>query len=122
MNPKSPWLRPIDHPRLALAIYWVCWKSLLLLVALSSPGNGYDTSTAVLFARSHSQSTKSKYNDLVQRALLKQVRWDAVYFTQIAHRGTRFEQEWAFGWGFVRFLKFAGRGTEIMKRVENQLC
>jgi len=119
MKTKSPWLSPIDRPRLTLAIYWVCWKTVLLLVALSSPGNGYDTSTAVLFAQYEQEATQSKYTDLVQHALQKLVRWDAVYFTQVAHRGTRFEQEWAFGWGFTRLLNLGGIGTGIVVEGEN---
>lgn len=118
MNTKSPWLSHIDRPRLTLAIYWACWKTILLLVALSSPGNGYDTSTAVLFAQHDQRSTQSEYIDLMRYALQKLVRWDAVYFTQIAHRGTRFEQEWAFGWGFVRLLGLGGRGREILLLVK----
>ena len=38
------------------------------------------------------------------------VRWDAIYFIQIAHRGVLFEQEWAFGWGFAKLLTLVGRG------------
>jgi len=119
MNTKSLQLDPVGRPRLTLAIYWICWKTVLLLVALSSPGNGYDTSTAVLFAQ---YDQLSSYTHLVQHALQKLVRWDAVYFTQIAHRGTRFEQEWAFGWGFARLLNLGGRGTETVTLVEKQLC
>lgn len=85
---------------------------MLLLVALSSPGNGYDTSTTVLFTPYNEQSS------LLQHALQKLVRWDAVYFTQMAHRGTRFEQEWAFGWGFVRLLNLSGRGTGLIIDIE----
>lgn len=118
MNTKSYWLSPLDRPRLTLAIYWACWKTLLLLVALSSPGNGYDTSTAVLFAQYDERSAQSKHLDLMRHALHKLVRWDAIYFTQMAHRGTRFEQEWAFGWGLVRLLGLGGRGREIVLLVK----
>lgn len=38
------------------------------------------------------------------------MRWDAIYYVQIAHRGIVFEQEWAFGRGFTKVLAFFARG------------
>lgn len=73
-------------------------------IALASPGPGYDTSTTL---------SKCDHGEGAIKAsswLDNFVRWDAIYFTQIAHRGVVFEQEWAFGWGFARLLTLVGRG------------
>jgi phosphatidylinositol glycan class V len=41
----------------------------------------------------------------------KLTRWDAIYFTKIASRDYLYEQDWAFGWGFTRLIKFFASGT-----------
>lgn len=79
-----------------LTIVFVLWKLLLFVVAIASPGDGYDTSTTLL------SPTKP---GLVG----KFVRWDAIYFTRIAQRNYVFEQEWAFGWGYTRLLRIAAK-------------
>lgn len=94
-----------QKPKTALAFSWIVWKSLLLFLALTSPGVGYDTSTDVLFAAHDNRSQPFIYG------LKKLIRWDAVYFSQIARRGYLFEQEWAFGWGFTRVLSLGGNGN-----------
>lgn len=71
---------------LTLTGIFASWKALLLLVAWSAPGDGYDTSTTLL-----------PYSN-------KLVRWDAIYFVQMAQRGHVFEQEWAFGLGISTIL------------------
>jgi phosphatidylinositol glycan class V len=92
--------RPLDHPIRNLSILFVSWKVLLLLIAAFSPGPGYDTSTT-LYHQSHGDGLP-----LVLRYMLnKLTRWDAIYFIKVATRGYQFEQEWAFGWGFTRFIK-----------------
>ena len=88
-------------PKAILFSYFVAWKSLILLIAFLSPGPGYDTSTNLIVPETS--------------AVAKLVRWDAVYFTQIARRHYVFEQEWAFGWGFTRLLAFlASRKASLM--------
>lgn len=74
------------HPLLYLTGLFFAWKLLLLLVAWSAPGDGYDTSASLLPHFS------------------KLVRWDAIYYVQTAHRGHVFEQEWAFGIGLSTTL------------------
>ena len=78
-----------------------------MFLALISPGAGYDTSTEVLFA------SPSERTNLFAYCVKKLVRWDAIYFSQIAHRGQLFEQEWAFGWGFMRMLGLGGKGRNL---------
>ena len=81
---------------LRLSGLFLFWKLLLFAAAIVSPGNGYDTSTALL-----SQAEPGVIGKLV--------RWDAVYYTKTAQRGYVFEQEWAFGWGLTRLLHFTAK-------------
>ena len=78
-------------PRLSLTLIFVCWKSLLFTLAQCSPWPGYDTSTVIL-------------HPLHNGWAMPFIRWDAIYFTQIAQRGYLFEQEWAFSWGLTRLM------------------
>ena len=76
----------LPHPLLSISATFVAWKSLILLIAWLAPGQGYDTSTSLLFGAN------------------RLVRWDAIYFVQKAQRGDVFEQEWAFGKGLSTLL------------------
>ncbi len=102
-----------QKPRVSLVLIFISWKLLLLLLACTSPYPGYDTSTTLLL------STYSRNGDdpnilvtALGRLAGKLTRWDAIYFSQIAHRGAVFEQEWAFGWGYARLLQVINRGRE----------
>ena len=114
MNPKWSLLpSPRDRPFFALTIIFIFWKALLIGIALMSPGPGYDTSASLL-----NHNIEDPYLDLqadgaLSKGLSKFVRWDAIYFTQISLRGYLYEQEWAFGWGFTRLLRFLVQGIEI---------
>lgn len=110
MHKNEKWDKLIRSPKPYLALYWAAWKFILFVLALASPGIGYDTSTDVLLAaRSIHESPYRKF-DPFRYGLQKFVRWDAIYFSQIAQRGHLFEQEWAFGWGFTRLLHWGARG------------
>lgn len=65
----------------SLSALFVAWKVLLFDVAIIAPGRGYDTSTTLL-------PSENKF-----------LRWDAIYYTELARRGHIYEQEWAFGKG-----------------------
>ena len=124
MSKWNPINRPFERPLLTLTLVFILWKSLLLLIALTSPGHGYDTSTHLFVARdkdgnvnSNGETTvQSKGSAFVQwqelphqlpnRFLTNLFRWDAIYFVKIAERGYKFEQEWAFGWGYTRLLSW----------------
>ncbi|KAI9846257.1 MAG: ER membrane glycoprotein subunit of the GPI transamidase complex-like protein [Sclerophora amabilis] len=93
-----------DRPIRALVAFFVLWKSWLLLVTQLSPGPPYDTSTSLLLS-SHDPSPALDRHGLLE----KLTRWDAIYFASIARRDYRFEQEWAFGWGFTRLVKLFSR-------------
>ncbi|EEH20926.2 hypothetical protein PABG_03157 [Paracoccidioides brasiliensis Pb03] len=100
----------LDRPLVILSVLFVLWKLLLLLAIVASPGWGYDTSTTLL---PHAASRNAPDSLLGAGAtvssrrctpLLKLVRWDAIYFVNVAQRGYRYEQEWAFGYGYTKLL------------------
>lgn len=109
-----PWqilLRPLDSPVQALLTIFVAWKCILLLVAFSSPGVGYDTSASLY---NGIQRPQDSY--LLSAASIlsnKLTSWDAIYFTKTANRGYLYEQEWAFGWGMSRLIRFFAKGGLI---------
>lgn len=91
-----------------VAIFFL-WKVFLLLVASTSPGPGYDTSTTLQQRAPPGDSASGEGGNLPSHL----VRWDALYFTAAARRGYRYEQEWAFGWGFTRFVHIISSGTSF---------
>lgn len=107
------WIRPLDRPIRNLVLFCVGWKLLLLLIAVLSPGPGYDTSASLY---SPSAAEDRQLPPAIQYILGKLVRWDAIYFVQTAHRGYVFEQEWAFGWGFSRLVSLCTAGERLLGR------
>jgi phosphatidylinositol glycan class V len=105
----QPWIRPFENPIRTLVIFFVAWKILLLIIASSSPGLGYDTSTSLLLT-SHETSGDGRLHLALHHIVGKLTRWDAIYFVKVANRGYLFEQEWAWGWGFTRMLAFCTAG------------
>lgn len=105
------WTRPLHRPIRSLVVLCVAWKLLLLLIAVLSPGTGYDTS-ASLFSQSAAEARKLPL--AVQYILGKLIRWDAIYFVKTAGRGYVFEQEWAFGWGFSRLISLCAAGEKLL--------
>ena len=89
-----------QRPWGTLTAFFVLWKTIIFLIALTSPGSGYDTSTTLL------DWSSDGVNDKLATALSKFVRWDAIYFTHITEHGHVFEQEWAFGTGLSSMLRF----------------
>ena len=110
MHKDDYWDKLQRNPKRYLGLYWVAWKSIFFVLALASPGIGYDTSTDVLLAAKSTHQSPHREFDQFRHGLQKFVRWDAIYFTKIAQRGPLFEQEWAFGWGFTRMLHLGARG------------
>ncbi|KAM0168408.1 hypothetical protein ACHAPF_011026 [Botrytis cinerea] len=102
----SIYLHPLGAPVRTLILCFILWKISLLLIAACSPGPGYDTSTSLLLSSLHSIG-KKKLPSVVQYLIGKLVRWDAIYFVHASNRGYVYEQEWAFGWGFTRVIKFS---------------
>lgn len=92
------------RPVRSLIPAFAAWKALLLLIALCSPGPGYDTST-ILALEGDSQLPRP-----LAYVAGKLVRWDAIYFVEVAARGYRYEQEWAWGWGFTRLIALCTAG------------
>jgi phosphatidylinositol glycan class V len=107
-------VKPLDNPQKTLIVIFVVWKSLLLLIASCSPGPGYDTSTTL--AQPYDGAAHQNYAvSLLRLFSTKLTRWDAIYFTKIASRDYLYEQDWAFGWGFTRLIKFFASGTIFPK-------
>ena len=72
------------------------WKAVLFLVAVLSPGPGYDTSALIALNPSQLRHAEANKLSIFDRLSLNLLRWDALYFTKSAQRGYLFEQEWAF--------------------------
>ncbi|KAL8725380.1 MAG: hypothetical protein Q9166_007396 [cf. Caloplaca sp. 2 TL-2023] len=102
----------VTHAKTSLTALFVAWKIVLVLIACTSPYPGYDTSTTLLTTYVAQQpSDQHVVGRYLQALAQKLTRWDAIYFTQIAHRGALLEQEWAFGWGYSKLLN---RSSQIL--------
>ena len=110
MYSLTAWARPLNHPRKFLVLSFIAWKLILLCVALASPGPGYDTSTVLLHSDFDLAQAKPGSGSESALRLRSLVRWDAIYFTQLARRGYLWEQEWAFGWGFSNLVAATSKG------------
>ncbi|KAI1944200.1 ER membrane glycoprotein subunit of the GPI transamidase complex-like protein [Ophidiomyces ophidiicola] len=91
-----------NRPLWTLTCWFAAWKFLVLVLVLAGPGPGYDTSTTIL-SPIPSSGLSAK--------LLNFVRWDSLYFVNIAQRGYLYEQEWAFGYGYTKLLAILSTGT-----------
>jgi len=119
MSDDKVWRNVLDRPKISLALCCVAWKAFLFCIALLSPGLGYDTSTTLL-QPDHAISEVIPRSSWSSRPWLeKLVRWDAIYFTQIARRGYVWEQEWAFGWGFTKLIAFISKGESLLPEYES---
>ncbi|KAL5353485.1 ER membrane glycoprotein subunit of the GPI transamidase complex-like protein [Pseudogymnoascus australis] len=95
--------RPLDSPHQSLLYLFIAYKSLLLLIALCSPGPGYDTSASLLTLPAQDGSSLTAFFELLSEKLTS---WDAIYFTTVARRGYLYEQEWAFALGWTQLISF----------------
>ncbi|KAJ9639629.1 ER membrane glycoprotein subunit of the GPI transamidase complex-like protein [Knufia peltigerae] len=105
-----------SHPVATLSALFLAWKSLLLLIILTSPGLGYDTSSSLLLSvggKNENENAITGYlsgtPNQIESPWLKFVRWDAIYFTQMAEHGHVFEQEWAFGIGISSTIRWTAK-------------
>ena len=80
-------------PYRLLLLVFASWKLFLLFLTFLTPTPPYDTSTRLIFPPT---------STLLETLCQKLTRWDAIYFVKAAQRGYANEQEWAFGWGFVK--------------------
>ncbi|KAK3109294.1 ER membrane glycoprotein subunit of the GPI transamidase complex-like protein, partial [Teratosphaeriaceae sp. CCFEE 6253] len=89
-QPASLRGKAVEHLQLTsvsrLLSIFAAWKGLLLVVAVASPGPGYDTSTAILFDQACGEHD-SWFARAVEYALLRLTRWDALYFASAATHG-----------------------------------
>lgn len=113
------WFRSQYRPKFALVASYTLWKLLLVCIALLSPGAGYDTSTTLLHPNPRLLGTAAESGWDLSARLNSLVRWDAVYYTEIARHGYSWEQEWAFGWGFTNFMALASKGEPCRQRIRD---
>lgn len=101
------------HPLRSLTVFFCLWKTLLFLSIAACPGPGYDTSTTLLPDHTTSISdVASSAKDTSSLSIpLRFVRWDSIYFVHVVDNGYVFEQEWAFGYGYTKVLRFLASGT-----------
>ncbi|KAK0709649.1 GPI mannosyltransferase 2, partial [Lasiosphaeria miniovina] len=102
-----------------LIAVFVSWKIFLFAIAAGSyvVGNAYDTSGSLaLLGTTNSgpdlgkNSTGIHSLTLAGRLTARLTSWDAIYFVSVAHRGYRFEQEWAFGTGLPLTIRAIVQG------------
>jgi phosphatidylinositol glycan class V len=104
----------LDRPYRSLLAVFVFWKTLLLLLAVFSPGPGYDTSTTLRLDRNATNAVgDGPFTASLRLVSTKLTRWDAIYFTEVASRDYIFEQEWAFGYGFTKLINFFANGERL---------
>ena len=113
-----------ERPIVLLLLTFVVWKAIVFALVCIAPGPGYDTSTSLLdvaISGPGQQGTLLATADSVSPTILKFVRWDAIYFTQIALRGHKFEQEWAFGLGLSTPVSAISRALSPFLDLEPQI-
>ncbi len=108
----------LSAPLRTLAIAFIAWKALLLLLSHGGVLIGaadYDTSTSLFFAllRSDSPSPRSAGATLAARL----TRWDAIYFVHGARVGYVYEQEWAFSPTLALALRWLAARTRALLSV-----
>lgn len=98
----------LRHPIRSLTFAFFLWKAILFLSVIACPGPGYDTSTTLLADQTTGGLDISP--SIIKPGSLsiprRFVRWDSIYFTHAAEKGYVFEQEWAFGYGYTKVLRF----------------
>lgn len=111
------------HPLTSLMGLFVVWKALLLLIALLSPGPGYDTSTTLRNLNQLPRADRSTIPRPASGRLPRNLaRWDALYFVSTADRGYFYEQEWAFGAGFSSLLHQINKSKYKIRKTTGVLC
>lgn len=100
----------VHHPYRSLISIFVLWKACLLLLAILTPGPGYDTSTTLAQWHRDTSDIKGLFPTFLRQVSTRLTRWDAIYFTEAARRGHVFEQEWAFSYVFSKFINLLAAG------------
>ena len=101
----------LTHPHRTLLTSFLAYKLFLFAIAFGSSlvGDAYDTSAGlVVGAGSNGGGVGGAVGPLTglgSGLVARLTSWDAVYFTSIARRGYRFEQEWAFVGGLPTVVR-----------------
>ena len=109
---RSASLNPVGlfsfrRPVRSLTIAFWIWKAIIFLAVVACPGPGYDTSTTLLPNQATGTldvTSRIKHADSLSLPL-RFVRWDSIYYVDVAENGYVFEQEWAFGYGYTKVLR-----------------
>lgn len=109
------------HPYRTLLASFAAWKLFLFAIALGSSlvGDAYDTSAGLVVEgvgnsiKSSNDGPSSLTGSFGSRLISRLTSWDAIYFTSVARRGYRFEQEWAFGGALPVVVRGAIKGKPI---------
>ncbi|KAL4932262.1 DUF409 domain protein [Aspergillus undulatus] len=105
-SPKRARVLDPNQPVRSLSIAFWLWKAIVLVVIISCPGLGYDTSSSLLPYQGNGSvdviSAETKHASL--SLPLKFVRWDSIYFAHIGQIGYVFEQEWAFSYAYCHLV------------------
>jgi hypothetical protein len=78
-----------------------------------SPGGAFDTSTSILLALFPTGTSST--SDRLPKALEPFVKWDNLYFTQIAIRGYQHEQELAFMPVWPLVMRWSGIAVQKLR-------
>jgi phosphatidylinositol glycan class V len=115
--------QPLSHPFASLAGLFAVWKAFLFAVAFACPDDGYDSSTQLFFRQSALDHQRHRDHGgaapagflltAARHAVSRLVRWDAIYIVSAASKGYTYEQEWAFSWGFTRFVGMTSQLCEF---------
>ena len=92
---------------------FAAWKTLLLAIACTSPGPGYDKSSQILLDQHGISGTQSWFGTAIEHIILRLTRWDAIYFASGSLHGQVYEQEWAFSWAMSKTTSFFARGVFV---------
>lgn len=95
------------------------WKLILFIVVALVPGPGYDTSSTLLIDATRTGVSTASVGQMstITPLLVRFVRWDAIYLSQIVRRGYLFEQDSFFAPGFPALVAFFHQSTSHQIRL-----
>ena len=107
--PSPKWC--LENPLRSLLSLFYVYKTLILLVAIGTPGPGYDTSTHLYEDQISGDAKTCGLIAWFLKIVAKNLtRWDALFFTRVADKGYVVEQYWAFGWGWTSLISWFSTG------------
>ncbi|KAL4921726.1 GPI mannosyltransferase 2 [Aspergillus aurantiobrunneus] len=108
-KPTASWLPCLldpSQPVKSLSIAFWLWKAVLFGIIIGCPGLGYDTSSSLLPFQGNDAISFAQDKHVSLSIPLKFVRWDSIYFADIARSGYAFEQVWAFSYTYSYLARY----------------